>query len=331
MLVRRVIYIVVLVTVVFGPTNRAQAWDIEQVDQFGTAATSNLLWENREQPEPFGAAFAIGVQGNVVVATGQVCTAPAFVACDWFVRAQDAETGVTLWEERLGTANAWDRTQDVAVDAGRAFASGWVFTPEQGFDFVIRAYDLQDGTFLWEHCVHRGGRNEFAEGVVAHGGRVFVVGRVLGATGSSDIALLAFDAQTGEPLWESVTDPSGLRVVDVAFAVRAEGDAVFVAGTIFRGTGRSLLVRAYDARTGVILWEDEVANATNDQQRNDALAVDGNLLFVGGMVVKTPDDSDFMVRAYDVRTGALMWVDQVDLQAIESAIALSAEGGRLFA
>ncbi len=301
------------------------------VPSIGTAARSNLLWENREHPEPFGAAFAIGAQGNIVVATGDVCTTPEFFACDWFVRAHDTWTGDTLWEDRLGTANAFDRSQDVTVDAGRVFASGWIFTPAQGFDFVVRAYDLNSGAFLWDRRVDRGGVNEFAEGVVAHGGRVFAVGRVLGATGSSDFALLAFDARTGAALWESVTDPSGLQRVDVAFAVRARGDAVFVAGTIFRGTRRSLLVRAHDARTGVILWEDKVDDVTNEWQRNRALAVDGNLLFVGGMSLNTPNISDFMVRAYDVQTGALAWVDQVDQQAFESATALSVGESRLFA
>src|SRR5574341_1958384 len=114
MFVRRVISIAFLVTVVFGPTKRAQAWDIERVGQFGTAAPGDLLWENRGQQEPRGLALAVAVQGNVVVATGDV-------AGDWFVRAHDARTGVTLWEDRVGAPQAFDRAQEVAVDAGRVF------------------------------------------------------------------------------------------------------------------------------------------------------------------------------------------------------------------
>src|SRR5574341_2393476 len=156
MFVRRVIYIAFLVTVVFGPTNRAQAWDIQRADQFGTAATGDLLWENRGQPESDGSALGIAVQGNVVVATGFVCPA----ACAWFVRAHDAKTGVTLWEDRLG---ARGRAQEVVVDAGRVFATGTLFTPEHRTDFVIRAYDLDHGELLWEQRLDRGGSLEFAE------------------------------------------------------------------------------------------------------------------------------------------------------------------------
>ncbi len=310
-------------------------------EQFGTAvqhstAPGDLLWENRGQPEPFGQALAVAVQGNVVVATGGVWTNRT--AGNWFVRAHDAKTGVTLWEDRVGAPNAFVRSQEVAVDDGRVFASGWLFTPAHGFDFVIRAYDLNSGALLWEQRVDRGGTFEFAEVVVAHGGRVFAAGRVLGASGSSDFALFAFDAQTGEPLWESVTDPSGLGLVDIAVALRAEGDRVFVAGTIFAVdpdggdfnlASNSLLVRAYDARTGAILWEDKVPDAMNWYTRT--LAAEGHLLFVGGSILNATDNLDFMVRAYDTQTGALVWMDQVDQQVLESATAFVATGDRLFA
>lgn len=329
MFVRRVIYIAFLVTVVFGPTNRAQAWDIERVDQFGTAATGDLLWENRGQPESDGSALGIAVQGNVVVATGFVCPA----ACVWFVRAHEAKTGVTLWEDRLG---ARGRAQEVVVDAGRVFASGTLFTPEHRTDFVIRAYDLQQGALLWEQRLDRGGSLEFAETVVAHDGRVFVAGQVGGATGGRDFALFAFDAQTGEPLWESVTDPSGLGLIDIAVALRAQGDRVFVAGfagggSILGEASSALLVRAHDARTGAVVWEDEVPDATNLFVRTTGLALRGDLLFVGGSIQNGPDNLDFMVRAYDARTGTLVWTDQVDQQVFESVTALGTTGDQLFA
>jgi outer membrane protein assembly factor BamB len=305
------------------------------VPSIGTAAPGDLLWENRGQPEPRGTALAIAVQGNVVVATGDVD--PKRGELDWFVRAHDANTGVTLWEDRVG-APGFNRAQEVAVDAGRVFAAGWLFTPAHGFDFVVRAYDLNSGAFLWQQRVDRGGFNEFAEAVVAHDGRVFVAGRVLGATGSSDFALFAFDAQTGEPLWESVTDPSGLRLVDIAVALRAQGDRVFVAGTIFAVdpdsgedfnlASNALLVRAHDARTGAVAWEEQVPDAMNWYTRS--LAAQGDLLFVAGSMLKSPDNLDFMVRAYDAQTGALVWIDQVDQQVVESATALSATGDRLF-
>src|SRR4051794_4183093 len=60
-----------------------------------------LLWENRGQAAPQGDVRAIDGEGNVVVATGDVgvsCATP--FTCHWFVRAQDARTGATLWEDK---------------------------------------------------------------------------------------------------------------------------------------------------------------------------------------------------------------------------------------
>jgi len=296
---------------------------------------ARLLWENRGQPGLGGTAFAVDVQGDVVVATGSVVSGKEVFAADGFVRALDAMTGATLWEDRFGSPDAEDRAQAVAVNAGRVFAAGRVSSAERGSDLLVRGYDLRCGTLLWERRVDGGGRIELGNGAVAHGGRVFVVGRVRGATGSSDFAILAFDARTGEPLWGSVTDPSGGRTLDIAHAVRVEGDMVYVAGTLSGTTGgSSLLVRAHDAETGAVQWQDEVPGAANSYDSgNEALAVLGHLLFVGGQTLNAQTDNpeDWMVRAYDAKTGALVWVDQADLQAFDSVTALSVGDGRLFA
>lgn len=293
------------------------------------AATGSLLWENRGQPTPFGTAVAVAVHGNIVVASGNVNTDTSNPAtADWFVRAADATTGATLWEDRLDATGSEDRSQGIAIDGSRVFASGWVRTPATGFDFVVRAYDLRTGALLWQQRIDRGGRFELAEVIAAGGGRVYAAGRVLGASGSSDFAVFAFDGRTGDLLWQSVTDPRGRRLTDVAWAVSLKGDRVFAAGTI--GGVSDLLVRAYDAETGRIIWEDVVLNATNVLD-NKSLAVAGDTLYASGVMWNSAGGGDFLVRAYDATTGALRWSDQFAGGGVSEATALAVAGGRLIA
>jgi hypothetical protein len=42
------------------------------------------------------------------------------------------------------------------VDGYRAFVTGWILTPDLGFEFVVRAYDLNSGAVLWSRHVNRG-------------------------------------------------------------------------------------------------------------------------------------------------------------------------------
>jgi len=288
-----------------------------------------LLWENRGQIEPLGAGLAIAVDEDVVVASGNVCDDVVSVgSCNWFVRAHDAKTGETLWEDRLNPGR-FDRSQDVVIDGDRVFASGWFQLPVvsgAGVDFVVRAYDLKRGTLLWQQQIDRG-VVDIAERITARDGRVFGVGRTKGATGSnSDFAIFAFDAATGVELWESVTD---VFQVDIAFTVTVDRDTVFAAGPVQNFT--SLLIRAYDARTGQLLWQDEVPGGQMFVQGQGKLVTQRGLLFVAGGILTQAGDQDFIVRAYDKKTGALRWVQQLDAGGNDEALSLDVSGNRLFA
>ena len=303
----------------------------------GWCAPGDLVWQNRGQSAPFGGAFAIDIGESVAVASGQICSTPTptFSTCDWFVRAHDSRTGATLWEDRVDGGGGYDSTEAVAVEGSRAFAVGWVRAAATGFDFVVRAYRVREGTLLWEKRIDRGGKSERAFSVAASKGRVFVAGSVFGTDGRHDFSLLVFDARTGGILWES--QKSVAPFGGLANGVRAKGERVFVAGQVGSATPNlfSLVVRAHNAKTGALLWEDDVADAiTTTPVTPDAMAVSGNLLFVGAAVADINSNifaHDFLLRAYDVRSGALMWTDTFHVQDGSGAAALTLGAGRLFA
>ena len=295
------------------------------------AAEGRLLWQNRGQGSDFhdGQAQEVAVQGDVAVEAGEVCRELyVFPTCDWFVRAHEVKTGTTLWEDRLDVEGRYDRATRVAVDEERAFVSGWVRSLAQGYDFVVRAYDLRRGRLLWQQRIHRGSVDT-AETVRVRAGRVIVGGRLRGA--SSDFALFAFDARTGDKLWENVTDPSGLS--DQIKSLVVDDDRVFVSGQIRNFTSdTSLLVRAHDVRTGAILWEQEIVGGDNVGRHPNLLAVHGELLYSASTILDAvTGDYDFLVRAYDTETGALRWEDRMrDPTSGGEASGLSVAGNRLY-
>jgi outer membrane protein assembly factor BamB len=148
-------------------------WAVCGVAPFTAAAELQPSWQNRGQLEIAGSALAVDVAGDVVVAGGNVCTAFVISSCNWFVRAIDATSGATMWEERLNVG-AFDRSLSVVIHGNRVFASGHVGS-QLGIDFAVRAYDLHTGMSLWQQRLDAFG--EVAYVVGARGNLLFAAGR----------------------------------------------------------------------------------------------------------------------------------------------------------
>ena len=226
------------------------------------APAQTLLWESRGQPEFGGAVVDIADTRDTVVAAGFVNASPS--RSQWYVRAVEGRTGATVWEDRLGPM-LFGQARDASIRGNRVFVTGWLRTPANGFVFAVRAYRLDTGAVSWTREVGLGSQCAAESGTFArcvakaldvHDGRVFAVGHLTRTANRSDFAVLAFDAATGAPLWESVTD-SGTGANDYAWAVKATGDSVFVYGET--GDFSGVLLRAHDARTGAIRWQQRRA------------------------------------------------------------------------
>jgi hypothetical protein len=179
--------------------------------------------------------------------------------------------------------------------------------------------------------------------VAVRGNRVFAAGLLddLAFPGRTDWVVQASDAKTGAPVWIDRFDGvDGLS--DGAFAVAAEGNVVVGAGFATRaGQGRNWFVRAYDARNGTVLWQDEIHGGRRDQAQ--AVVIAGGLAYVAGVIgVSGADDPcvaqglgncNFVVRAYDAKTGALRWQDSHDNGAggYDEANGISVKGDTVFA
>jgi len=143
------------------------------------------------------------------------------------------------WEANLGTNRVLEATP-LVVD-GVMYTAG---PPGQVF-----AFDAKTGLQIWKYERKRKAKNPyesnpFNRGVAVLGNRVFV--------GTLDAALVALDARTGLPLWETQVADSmlGYSVTAAPLAVK---DKVIV-GVAGGEHGIRGFLDAYDAATGKRVW-----------------------------------------------------------------------------
>ena len=103
-------------------------------------------------------------------------------------------------------------------------------------------------------------------------------------------------------LWEDRSVPGE------AHACEEHRGKLFAVGTTqSSATGFDFSIRAYDARTGVLLWEDRFDGGAAVADIANSLSVAGGQLYVVGTIQHTAGDNDLLIRRYDPNTGALIW------------------------
>ena len=289
-------------TVEAGPRNIELLWE----DQFDLAGKTDQ-------------ARAVAVSHNRVIALGVGESAAGGI--DLLVRAYDPGTGTLVWWDQSPLAPT-ALTTVVIDDLGqRVFAAGYS-RDNGGADFLVRAYNARNGNRLWEDVSNKG-RDDYVQDIAASRKGVFVVGQG-GNIGSASLDLLvrAHDPNTGALLWEDQVDKSGTD--DIAWKVVTDGQTVFVAGSTFTATGgQSLLVRAYDAASGEVVWEKLVASVIPA-----AMALDHNRLYIGGTELSQGPRP--VLLALRSRTGRSVWQKLAANQA-GNVRDLAVNGPRLFA
>jgi len=122
----------------------------------------------------------------------------------------------------------------------------------------------------------------------------------------------AAEARTdaGDILWQSQLDVAGGR--DGAQAVAFDDGRVVVAGFAQISTGSFMfVVRAHDAKTGVLLWEDRFVPDLVNSLTVTGLTIDGQRVVMSGTGFDaTFANSQAVVRAYVPKTGAVAWTDK---------------------
>jgi len=284
--------------------------------------TGTPVWEDILPSTGEEEVVALTVKGSRVFAggEGENLLDPAS-GRDWLVRAVSAKNRTFLWEDRIDSALLTDRVVGLAVSGRRVIAAGvsnGAAAPESDADWLVRALDAKRGTLLWQNVVDRGAADTVRD-VGVSGRTTVVVGRSVeaaGPGGDDDWLVQAYDTKTGALLWEDAVDFALGEDQPRKVAV-GKKQVVVVGGAtnaVSGASGEDWAVRAYDAKTGGLLWDDLLDGPSNND-RAVQVALAGKAVLVAGRsqrLIDPESGNDWMVRAYDVKTGALLWSDEYD-------------------
>jgi len=267
-----------------------------------------LLWTNRfANTNGFNVPFAMCTDGSRVYSVGQANNGFA-------VRSCNAVSGATLWQDIVTPIVGPDWGTAIATDGGNVYAAGETYEGGLHYDWLVRAYKGRNGKLMWQDKFNSAGLQEDAIGVTAAGGKLYAVGLTEDATTNVDWLVKAYDANSGSVIWTDRVDKAG--GFDEATLVAMQGSLVCVAGiSDVGGTNNPddyhWLVRAYNAKTGAVLWEDS-SRSVGGLAPPKNIALVGSNLCVAGSVDDSMTGSDWLLRVYDTKTGGLAWENQYD-------------------
>jgi hypothetical protein len=265
------------------------------------AAGGDLLWEDRfDLTGGFDSAEAVAVQEHrlFVFGQGQVPSVNGIEDFDWIIRAYDRLSGTLLWQDQVdGGLDIAENARAIAVHGRHVLAVGAAGGNGDG-DYWVRAYDANTGRLRWEDRIVNPAGSETAADVVIQGQKAFVVGT----------RVKVYDVKRGTVIWE---DPEGSGE-----AIAISGNTMFTAGS----RNGDFSVRAYHSKTGVLLWED-LSDLSGGQDTATDLEVHKDRVIAVGSAGDFPN-RDFVVRAYEPKTGALRWEDRLDLGTVDEATAV---------
>jgi hypothetical protein len=181
----------------------------------------------------------------------------------------------------------------------------------------------------WEVDENFGDNMTLARAVVLSTKTTVVVGNAGAADGGLDFIVQALGRSAGKPRW---TDRVASCCTESKVVVTSLDGVVFVAGYVAGSAPSStdVVVRAYWAATGALLWESSWG--TGHDNLPQAIVASPKGVVVVGYGGNTPGSPlDFIVRVYDRADGTLLWADSQNRNnADTTAWAAAVHGKRVF-
>jgi hypothetical protein len=256
--------------------------------------TGNVLWRDtlNKGRDDFPQGLAAGPFVVVVVGQGGNTSVAPITALDALIRAYDPLTGRVLWEDQVNKGDTIDDIAwAVAIDFDQVFVAG-----SSGIGgnrkMIVRAYHARTGTLQWE--VERAG--VFPTAITTRSGRVFVAG----STNDLHAFITGLNTTNGGFIWEDTSTPGIFVDVEIR-------DHRVV------GVGRSLqgsLIRAYHPADGRVAWQHITTPPEEVSESLSAVALSDEVAYVTGVSGEEFGESEFVVRAYDLFRGRVLFDDR---------------------
>lgn len=232
--------------------------------------------------------------------------------------AMDAETGALLWTARYAGpgGQAYGLDFELGPDGEHLFVTGMRQGPND-WDYVTIKYDAETGQELWATGYDGpAGGFDIARGIaISHdGARVFVGGESTGIGTETDLAAIAYDAQTGDGLWTQRYDgPLNHIEYSHGIVVTPDDRTAILAGSSLTANSLDYVVIGYDVETGEESWfyTYDGPGADYDEVRGMTLSASGDRVYVTGQSWG-PTAYDMTTTAVDTSNGEEVWVSRYD-------------------
>lgn len=292
------------------------------------AESGKLLWDDVFNPGGGNAAvFQITAEENRAFAAGAGDDQEGTSV--WIVRAYDEKSGDVIWEDLFKNGGRNAEAHAVSAGGNRVFVGGRAESPSGGSEWVVRAYDASTGDLLWHDRFGINGKDEVALSIAVLGNRLFVSGGGPDPLTAGDWLVRAYDAGTGELLWEDQLGTADGNFISLS--ITARDGRVFAAGIGKTLTSSDWIVRAYDASAGGILWEDRFDTGLG----TGAVSITSNKsgVFATGGIASATEGKAMIVKSYNPANGDIQWEDRVDFDESggTGGTSVGSEGGRVYA
>lgn len=213
-------------------------------------------------------------------------------------------------------AAGWVAAEPVAAHdgpKGTIVAAGFGHQTGDASTITVKVYDAVSGAVLSDETYELNVKEEGGKGVSPPQERIFAGGVGLGATDLSNFVLRVYDARTGAFQWEGLLnltprDGTGAgRTISTVTSRRATVTKVVANEPTLRQP--SFLIRALDAITGWLVWQDEFS--ANGAGFGKVERVGGRIMHRAGSPSETSPTFDFRIRMFDGSGRSIVWEDRV--------------------
>ena len=206
----------------------------------------------------------------------------------------------------------------IATDKKAIVAAGFGYQIGSVSAISVKVYEADSGTIIsddvYELTVKEGdgaGRSE--------GARIFAGGIGQGATDLSNFVLRVYDANTGIFQWEgrlNLVQPDG-KGGGQAISTRQFNRATITRVRTERQATEqpTFLLRAVDAVTGSLVWEDEFTTVLGATPHLHSIA--DRTRRVGRVSINSSHKFEFRIRMYDPSGKQIIWEDQLSQRESE--------------
>jgi len=330
-----------------GGDNEARAVDLYGNQVFVAGAGSEGNWLVRAYASRGGRllwqdVFDLGDLASyaldIVAETNYVYTAglsmkPSEDNIVWVVRANDVGNGSLLWQDVFDPDGNDTLAQAVDVSEDKVYVAGVGTNPlSMTDDWVVRTHDKMSGDLIWQDRFDPSEGDAGANAIVVYGSRVFVAGGSTDHMTEGDWRIRAYDAGSGDLLWQDVFKVVGDGLENQAYAIAALDKTVFAAGGVTIEGTYYWVVRAYDQETGGLVWQDQFDVELGPGARG--ITASGSMVFATGGSFNGASGT-WIDRAYDAETGQIVWEGRLELSPLgdndQGGRAITFKEGRVYA